>query len=148
MERVNLCNVCGYTFDCNKKFYDHHCRKEKVKCDECQKEFLTKFILDRHIQTIHAKKIYSCEQCNVSVNWTPKAHQISDHFSDYFEDPLVKKQALGVTSDQIIEHMHSYINRMLTRSIYKLKLANTEKSAKRQHSGILKINAFATKIKK
>ena len=88
------------------------------------------------------------DEPSLKINWTPKAHQISDHFSDYFEDPLVKKQALGVTSDQIIEHMHSYINRMLTRSIYKLKLANTEKSAKRQHSGILKINAFATKIKK
>ena len=30
------------------------------------------------------------------ISWTPKVHQISDHFSDYFEDPLVEGRALGV----------------------------------------------------
>ena len=30
------------------------------------------------------------------------------------EGEEVNKQALGVTSDQIIKHMHSIINRMLT----------------------------------
>ena len=37
---------------------------------------------------------------------------IADHMSDYFDDPLVCGQALGVTTDQIIEHMHSYVNRL------------------------------------
>ena len=51
------------------------------------------------------------EPC-VKLSVTPKVHQISDHFSDYFDDPLVKKgEGLGVTSDQTIEHMHSYIKK-------------------------------------
>ena len=54
----------------------------------------------------------------MKLSWTPKAHQIADHFSDYFDDPLVCGQSLGVTTDQVIEHMHSYVNRMLTRSMY------------------------------
>ena len=46
------------------------------------------------------------EPC-VKLSVTPKVHQIGDHFSDYFDDPLVKKgEGLGVTSDQTIEHMH------------------------------------------
>ncbi len=84
----------------------------------------------------------------MKFSWTPKVHHIADHFSDYFEDPLVKGQALGVTSDQIIEHMHSYIDKMLNKSKYKLKIADSEQAAKKQHAGILKINAMAVQIKK
>ncbi len=39
-----------------------------------------------------------------------------DHFSDYFEDPLTGGEGLGWTSDQIIEHMHSYIDRIFRKS--------------------------------
>ena len=59
-----------------------------------------------------------------------------------------KRRTLGDTTDQIIEHMHSYINRLLTKSFYKLKDFLSEKASKKQHQGILKINAFAVKIKK
>ena len=48
----------------------------------------------------------------------------------YFKYPLVNKQAMGKTSDQIIEH--SYIDRMLN----KLKMADSVKTAKKQHDGI------------
>ena len=78
----------------------------------------------------------------VKITWTPKIHHIVHHFVDYFEDPLVEK-----TTDQIIEHCHSYINRMLTKSFYKLKNINTKNASKKQHNGILKINAFAVKKK-
>ncbi len=83
----------------------------------------------------------------LKFSWTPKAHHIADHFSDYFEDPLVKGQALGVTSDQIIEHMQSYIERMLCKSHYKLKISDSEQAAQKQHAGILKINVMAVQIK-
>ena len=81
------------------------------------------------------------------LSWTPKVHYICDHFSDYFEDPLVEGRALGDTTDQIIEHMHSYINRLMTKSFYKLKDWLSEKASNKQHQGILKINAFSVKIK-
>ena len=42
--------------------------------------------------------------------------------------------------------MHSYIDRMLNKSKYKLKIADSDKAAKKQHAGILKINAFAVRI--
>ena len=80
------------------------------------------------------------------LSWTPKAHHIADHLVEYFKDPLVNRKALGKTSDQIIENMHSYIDRMLNKSKYKLKIADSDKAAKKQHAGILKINAFAVRI--
>ena len=65
---------------------------------------------------------------------------------EYFNDPLVNRQALGKTSDQIIKHMQSYIDGMLNKSKYQLKMADSDKAAKKQHAGILKINAFAVRI--
>ena len=80
------------------------------------------------------------------LSWTPKAHHIADHMSDYFDDPLVCGQALGVTTDQIIEHMHSYVNRLLCRSMYKLKNVDSKLGTERQHKGIVKINSYAVKV--
>ncbi len=86
------------------------------------------------------------EEPEIKLSWTPKAHQIADHLSDYFDDPMVCGQALGVTTDQVIEHMHSYINKLLTKSMYKLKNVHSKLGPERQHKGILKINYFAIKI--
>ena len=40
------------------------------------------------------------EEPELKLSWSPKAHHIADHFSDYFDDG---GQALGVTTDQVIE---------------------------------------------
>ena len=84
---------------------------------------------------------------DVKLSWTPKIHHIIHHFSDYFEDSLVGKRSLFDTTDQIIKHCHSYVNRLLTTSFYKLKNADSKNGPKKQHAGILKINAYAVKIK-
>ena len=86
------------------------------------------------------------EEPQMKLSWTPKAHQIADHFSDYFDDPLVCGQSFSVTTDQVIEHMHSYVNRMLTRSMYLLKNVHSKLGSERQHKGICKINSFAVKL--
>ena len=44
------------------------------------------------------------EEPELKLSWSPKAHHIADHLSDYFDDG---GEALGVTTDQVIEHMHS-----------------------------------------
>ena len=84
----------------------------------------------------------------VKLNLTPKAHQIGDHFEQYFDDPLVKPEGLGMCSDQIIEHMHSYIKRMMLKSRYLCSIADSEESAKRQHNGILRLVSFCVRNKK
>jgi len=37
---------------------------------------------------------------------------------------------------------------MMTKSNYKLKISDSEKAAKKQHAGILKINAFGVRLNK
>ena len=76
---------------------------------------------------------------------TLKAHQIADHFEQYFDDPLVKQEGLGMCSDQIIEHMHSYIKRMMLKSRYHCSIADSAESAKRQHRGILRLVTFSVR---
>ena len=46
------------------------------------------------------------EDAEINITWTPKVHQITDHLSHYFKDPLVGGQAQWVTSDQITEHVN------------------------------------------
>ena len=56
------------------------------------------------------------EDPRVKISISNKVHFIMDHFSDYFEDPLTGGEGLGTTTDQIIEHMHSYIDRHFRKS--------------------------------
>ena len=65
----------------------------------------------------------------------------------YFDDPLVKKEGQGMCSDQIIEYMHSYIKQTLTRSHYLLSIVDSKEAIKRQHNGILRLNAFSVRRK-
>ena len=45
-----------------------------------------------------------------------------------------------------LEERKSYIDRMLNKSKYKLKIADSDRAAKKQHTGILKMNSFAVRI--
>ena len=88
------------------------------------------------------------EPC-VKLSVTPKVHQIGDQLSDYFEEPLVPQgEGLGMTSDQTIEHMHSYIRKVFRTSGYFQHTATTKASARKQHQGILRINALSVRFKK
>ena len=69
-----------------------------------------------------------------------------DHFSDYFEDPLTSGEPLGYTSDQITEHMHSYIDKTFRKSGYWITDPTSELCTKKQHEGILQINGFSVNI--
>nr|XP_015920898.1 zinc finger protein 37-like isoform X2 [Parasteatoda tepidariorum] len=69
---VKECTVCGKTFDDSLKFKKHQvihkkCESQAVSCHICQKSFLQKKYLKRHLQQIHAKMApFACDQCNKS----------------------------------------------------------------------------------
>ena len=87
------------------------------------------------------------EDHRVNLTIPNKIHFIIDHFSDYFEDPLTGGEGLGTTTDQIIEHMHSYIDRTFKRSKYWVNDPTTTACATKQHQCILQINAFSVRMK-
>ena len=72
---------------------------------------------------------------------------ILDHFSDYFEDPLVCGEPLGSTTDQIIEGMHSYVDKSMKKSGHWIDDSSTILCGLKQHEGVLKINAFSMNLK-
>ena len=81
----------------------------------------------------------------VKLSWINKAHEIVDHFSDYFEHPLCDGEALGTLSAQIIEHMHSYVDKAMKKSAYWIKDTTSTECAKKQHKAMLQINSFSVK---
>ena len=64
------------------------------------------------------------------LTW-PNTVQHIDYFSDYFEDPLASGEALGYSSDQITEHIHSYIDRTFKKSGYWITDPTSEICAKK-----------------
>ena len=106
---MDSCHKCGLSFSSNsiREVYTACAGKE---ADPNHREVTKSF-------TSAWKKLV--DEPTVKLSITPKVHQISDHFSDYFEDPLVNGKGLGTCSDQIIEHMHSYIKKMMTKSMYR-----------------------------
>ena len=66
-------------------------------------------------------------------------HLILDHFEDYFD---LTGEALGNTSDQLVEAMHQYKDVMLKKSGYWIKDFSSEYCASQQHKGILRINGY------
>ena len=155
LKRLQLCESCGRgrdSFGSDKTFLNHSCEKTIVTCTKCDKQYASKLVLRRHIETIHNKKLFSCDKCpvqlksytnfnvharsihlvvvqnqiqitgkllikddRVKLSWINKAHEIVDHFSDYFEHPLCDGEALGTLSAQIIEHMHSYVDKAMKK---------------------------------
>ena len=104
---------------------------------------------NHRIVTENLEKSWSAlvEDSRVKLTWPNKIHQIVHHFSDYFEDPLCSGEALGTTTDQVIEHMHSYVDKALRKSGYWINDRNSELCAQKQHEGILQINAFSVNVK-
>ena len=52
----------------------------------------------------------------VKLSILNKVHFIIHHFSTYFEDPISGDEGLGTSTDQIIENIHSYIDRAFRKS--------------------------------
>ena len=57
----------------------------------CQK------ITEKLLETLKSLGFGLVSVSNLKISWTPKAHHVADHYSEYFDDPLTKKQALGLS---------------------------------------------------
>ena len=65
-----MCESCGKgrdSFGSDKTFLNHSCEKTIVTCTKCDKQYSSKLVLRRHIETIHNKKLFSCDKCPVQL---------------------------------------------------------------------------------
>ena len=122
-----FCKECEKCFGSNLILRRHQESVHKsvmYKCLICKKIFKSLPAMSRHKRDNSMNKNHLCELCNkkfsrkelLDKHIPNKVHLIMDHFSDYFEDPLTGGEGFGWTSDQIIEHMHSYIDRIFRKS--------------------------------
>ena len=68
-KRYRSCEKCGRQFSSNKNLQYHmetNCGKEKrFKCNECNKDFYTKYTLKTHQLNHSGKKEYCCSYCGL-----------------------------------------------------------------------------------
>ena len=70
LKRLQLCESCGRgrdSFGSDKTFLNHSCEKTIVTCTKCDKQYSSKLVLRRHIETIHSKKLFTCDKCPVQL---------------------------------------------------------------------------------
>ena len=66
------CKQCGTIFT-RKWLLDRHVAtvhdKKKIKCDQCDQTFTQKHELKRHVSAVHERKQYECDECDFVTSW-------------------------------------------------------------------------------
>lgn len=79
------CSLCDLTLSSSKSLSDHiltHSGEKRFTCDDCDKKFLTKTSLNRHITVNHSKssKIFICGECGKVVK---TQYELNRHMKSY-----------------------------------------------------------------
>ena len=64
---------------------------------------------------------------------------ILDHLEDYFKET---QNTLKQTSDEIIDHMHSYLHKRLVRSMYQVKDISNPSQGLKLYKAVRHLNAY------
>ena len=82
------------------------------------------------------------EKFNLTL--TPKFHIIESHLKFYFQRT---GKSLGFYTDQVVEAMHQFTDRRLTRSNYVVKDIQSDIHGEKLLNGIKHINSYKLKFK-
>ena len=75
---------------------------------------------------------------------TPKVHIILDHLKEYFDTTNL---SLVKTSDQLIENMHQYVHKVMSRSNYYVKHVENPNHGKYLYQAVKHINSMNISIR-
>ena len=79
------------------------------------------------------------------ISTTPKLHIVLDHLCNYFDEYGV---TLKTVSDELVESMHSYVEKCMNRSGYKVKSVLNPSHGKKLFRALMHVNCYNLKIKK
>ena len=120
-----MCDVCEKNCKNKVALKDHKkIHSKPVECNLCQKKFLTKVNLNKHVMRVTVPN---------------KVHIIIDHVEDYID---ATGHGLGTTIDQIVEACHSQLNKRLVSSNYWVKDLTSEIHGIKLFKAILHFNSY------
>ena len=76
---------------------------------------------------------------NFGVSTTPKIHILNDHLEDYFDETNV---TLIKCTDELTEHMHQFLNKVLMRSFYLVNETSNLNQGKKLYRAVLHMNSY------
>ena len=80
-----------------------------------------------------------------NLSTPPKLHIIIDHLDEYYSDTNLR---LVKTSDQLIENMHQYVHKVMSRSMYIVKHPLSPQHGKLLFKAVKHINSLNVCINK
>lgn len=142
-----------------RSFEGNQCRHllksiEKLKIPDAFKEFRDVFLAIRDLHKMCNEEVLSNSYHKVidkfrtawfaltdeySVSTTPKVHILLDHLEDYFD---VSEVTLLKTSDELCEHMHSYLHKRLIKSFYVVKDVSNPSHGPQLFRAVRHLNSF------
>ena len=90
-------------------------------------------LIDQYCSSVHLLN----EKFNLT--FTPKFHTIESHLTFYFQQ---RGKSLGLCTDQLIEAMHQYVDKRLTRSNYVVKDITSDIHGENLLKGVNHINTY------
>ena len=78
------------------------------------------------------------------LSTTPKVHIITDHLEEYFD---ITSFSLVETSDQLIENMHQYVHKVMSRINYYVKHVENSNHGKYLYQAVKHINTMNISIR-
>ena len=90
-------------------------------------------LIDKYCSLIHLLN------AKFNLSLTPKFHIIESHFKFYFRST---GKSLGFYTDQLVEAMHQYTDKRLTKSNYVVKDLLSDIHAEKLYGGINHLNSY------
>ena len=88
---------------------------------------------------VKRKLTYVCEVCGLTERDFASKKNFFEHVKFYFQQT---GKSLGFYTDQLIEAMHQYVDKRLTRSNYVVKDVTSDIHGEKLHKGINHINSY------
>ena len=80
-----------------------------------------------------------------NISTTPKVHIILHHLCDYFDD---SEMTLKRVTDELVESMHQYVDKVMCNSSYKVKDVNNPQHGKLLFRAVTHVNCYNLRLKK
>ena len=142
-----------------RNFEGNQCRSllkkiEELDIPDCFQEFKDVFIEIRNLHYLCNQQVLSSNYQKViddfrsswykltdeyNISTTPKIHILLDHLEDYFDE---SNMTLIKATDELVENMHQFLAKRLSRSLYLVKNVSNPAHGPRLFRAVMHLNSY------